>query len=77
MHSGIYRVMQGNVVITNRLHGHILCIILGIPHVFLPNSYYKNESFYETWTSQLPYCRFVKEPKQIKAAVQELTNLHI
>jgi pyruvyl transferase EpsO len=74
MHSGIYRVMQGNVVITNRLHGHILCLLLGIPHVFLPNSYYKNESFYETWTSQIPYCRFVKEPRQIKSAVQELTS---
>lgn len=74
MHSGIYRVMQGNVVITNRLHGHILCLILGIPHVFLPNSYYKNESFYETWTFQIPYCKFVKTPLHVKAAVEELAK---
>jgi len=74
MHSGIYRVKQGNVVITNRLHGHILCLLLGIPHIFLPNSYYKNESFYETWTSQINYCKFVKEPTQIKAAVEELAE---
>ncbi len=74
MHSGIYRVMQGNVVITNRLHGHVLCVLLGIPHIFLPNSYYKNEAFYQTWTCQINYCRFVKEPEQIKLTVAELTE---
>lgn len=74
MHSGIYRVMQGNVVITNRLHGHVLCVLLGIPHLFLPNSYYKNEAFYTTWTSQIKYCKFVKEPREIKAAAEALVQ---
>ncbi len=75
MHAGICQLTQNCLVITNRLHGHILCILLGIPHVFLPNSYYKNEAFYETWTYQIPYCRFVKEPLQVQSAVQELVLL--
>jgi pyruvyl transferase EpsO len=74
MHTGIYQFTQNRLVITNRLHGHILCTLLGIPNILLPNSYYKNESFYETWTSQIPYCRFVKEPSQVKVAVQELLS---
>jgi exopolysaccharide biosynthesis protein PssK len=37
-------------VVTDRLHGHILCLLLGIPHVLLDNSYGKVSSFYETWT---------------------------
>lgn len=74
MHSGIYLLKQSRLVITNRLHGHILCILLGIPHILLPNSYYKNESFYETWTYQIPFCKFIKEPSQIKPAIKELLD---
>jgi len=74
MHSGVYQLTQSRLVITNRLHGHILSILLGIPNIFLPNSYYKNESFYETWSYQIPYSRFVKEPSQVKQAVRELLS---
>ncbi|WP_071191026.1 polysaccharide pyruvyl transferase family protein [Trichormus sp. NMC-1] len=75
MYSGIYQFQQHQLVITNRLHGHILCILLGIPHVFLPNAYYKNESFYEAWTKDIPFCRFVKDATQIESALQELLEL--
>ena len=72
MHNGVYQFQQHRLIITNRLHGHILCLILGIPHVFLANAYHKNESFYETWTHQIPFCRFVKEAGQIMPSIQEL-----
>jgi exopolysaccharide biosynthesis predicted pyruvyltransferase EpsI len=41
---------EGRVVVTDRLHGHILCLLLGIPHIVLDNSYGKLRSFDETWT---------------------------
>ncbi len=75
MHTGIYQFLQSSLVITNRLHGHLLCLLLGIPNILLPNAYYKNESFYKTWTYQIPFSRFVKEPSQVKVAVQELLSL--
>lgn len=75
MYSGIYQFQQHELVITNRLHGHILCILLGIPHVFIPNAYYKNQSFYEAWTKDIPFCRFVTDSTQIESAVQELLTL--
>lgn len=37
-------------VVTDRLHGHILCLQLGIPHVLVDNSYGKLRAFHETWT---------------------------
>ena len=77
MHSGIYQFSQYSLIITNRLHGHIMCILLGIPHVFLPNSYYKNEAFYEAWTSEINFCRFVKDASKIKDAVEELRELYL
>jgi pyruvyl transferase EpsO len=74
MYQGVYQFKQHRLIITNRLHGHILCILMGIPHIFLPNSYYKNEAFYDAWTHQVPFCRFVKDPEKIEVAVQELID---
>jgi pyruvyl transferase EpsO len=41
---------QGNVVVTDRLHGHILSLLLNIPHFLADNSYWKNKGFYDCWT---------------------------
>ncbi|HEY9603927.1 MAG TPA: polysaccharide pyruvyl transferase family protein [Allocoleopsis sp.] len=73
-HTGMYQFLQSSLVITNRLHGHILSTLLGIPNILLPNSYYKNESFYKTWTHQIPYCRFITDPSQVKGTVRELLS---
>jgi len=72
IHSGVYQFRQYRLIITNRLHGHILCTLLKIPHIFLPNCYHKNRAFYDTWTSGLPYCRFVEESSQLTAAISSL-----
>lgn len=54
---GTHLLNQGRVVITDRLHAHILCMLLGIPHYLLDNNYGKVKNFYETWTrtSQLAH----------------------
>lgn len=48
--SGCRLLGRGSVVITDRLHGHILCLLLGIEHVLLDNSYGKIGRFHEKWT---------------------------
>jgi pyruvyl transferase EpsO len=75
MHAGIYQLNQHRLVITNRLHGHILCSLLNIPHILLPGAYYKNEMFYNSWTHRLPLARFVKAPELVKPTMEELLNL--
>lgn len=40
---------QGRVVVTDRLHAHILSLLSGIPHVVLDNSYGKLSSHFTTW----------------------------
>jgi exopolysaccharide biosynthesis predicted pyruvyltransferase EpsI len=74
-HSGIYQFKQYDLLITNRLHGHILCVLLNIPHVFLPNSYYKNQGFYEAWTKDLPFVKFVEQVESIIPSIKELVAL--
>ena len=51
---GIRFLGAGRVVITDRLHAHILCFLLGIPHVALDNSYGKVHEFIDTWTGESP-----------------------
>jgi exopolysaccharide biosynthesis predicted pyruvyltransferase EpsI len=56
----LYILSLGRVVITDRLHGHIFCLLLGIAHVFLNNDSGKNWDFYETWTHDSPLCRLAR-----------------
>ncbi|MGC9502485.1 polysaccharide pyruvyl transferase family protein [Baaleninema sp.] len=72
LHNGLYQFKRHRLVVTNRLHAHILAVLMGIPNVFLANSYYKNESFYHTWTHAIPYCRFAKDASEVESLAQEL-----
>ena len=48
---GCRLLAQGRVVVSDRLHAHVLSLLLGIPHVMYDNSYGKISSFIETWTA--------------------------
>ncbi len=51
--NGLLFLQRGRVVISDRLHGHILSVLLGIPHVILDNSYHKVTSYHRSWTQSL------------------------
>jgi len=47
---GCRLLSSGRVVITDRLHAHLLNLLLGIPHAVLDNSYGKLGRFLDVWT---------------------------
>lgn len=47
---GFNLLAQGGFVITDRLHAHILSLLLDKPHVVLDNHYGKISTFIEAWT---------------------------
>ena len=47
---GCRLLSSGRVVITDRLHAHLLSLLLGIPHAVLDNSYGKLSRFLNVWT---------------------------
>jgi pyruvyl transferase EpsO len=49
---GIRTLGAGRVVVSDRLHGHILCLLLGIPHVALDNRHGKLGGFRDAWTRE-------------------------
>lgn len=73
-YSGIRQLKSHRLVISTRLHGHILCLLLGIPNIFLSNSYYKNQSFYEAWTHDVPFSKFVQDVSEVPEAIENLSK---
>ncbi|NQX29541.1 polysaccharide pyruvyl transferase family protein [Microbacteriaceae bacterium VKM Ac-2854] len=60
------------VVVTNKLHGHLLAALLGIPHVVLDNSYGKVHGTVDTWTGGLPGVHRATEAKEALAIARRL-----
>jgi exopolysaccharide biosynthesis predicted pyruvyltransferase EpsI len=50
VNAAIKTLSRGRVVVTDRLHAHILCLLLGVPHVVLDNSYGKISAIYREYT---------------------------
>jgi exopolysaccharide biosynthesis predicted pyruvyltransferase EpsI len=63
---GIKLLTSADYVITDRLHCHILCTLLGIPHIVLDNSYGKVSAFVETWTAD---CSLVSVAPSLDMAI--------
>jgi exopolysaccharide biosynthesis predicted pyruvyltransferase EpsI len=63
---------QARVVVTDRLHAHILSLLLGIPSVLLDNSYGKNRHFYWTWTHEAPTAAWADTPAGALAIARDL-----
>ena len=72
--SGCAMLAAGATVITDRLHGHILSLLLGIPHALLDNSYGKVRSFYETWTHEAPIVRWADSAADAVRTVEKWTS---
>jgi pyruvyl transferase EpsO len=71
---GCRLLSAGQVVVTDRLHAHILSLLLGIPHVILDNSYGKLRQFYETWTDGSELVRWASDPAGALALASEWTR---
>lgn len=50
LNRGIRLLSHGKVVLTDRLHAHILCLLLNKRHVVLDNDYGKISTFHQAWT---------------------------
>ncbi|MEN7536017.1 polysaccharide pyruvyl transferase family protein [Aurantiacibacter flavus] len=57
LETGFAILSRGEMVLTDRLHAHILSILLGKPHVVLDNSYRKIGNFADAWTDQAGFVR--------------------
>ncbi|MDB6063259.1 MAG: polysaccharide pyruvyl transferase [Verrucomicrobiaceae bacterium] len=54
---GIQILARGRCIVTDRLHAHVLGMLIGRPDVLLDNSIGKIFNFHEAWTQQWPATR--------------------
>jgi pyruvyl transferase EpsO len=53
-----------DVVVTDRLHGHVLALLLGIPHVLLDDRTGKVHALHATWTRDVAGVRAARDPAE-------------
>ncbi len=64
--------IQGSAaVVTERLHGHILCLLLGVPHFILDTRQGKIGAFRDAWTAACSLGRTCGAPQEALALAQE------
>lgn len=74
---GLRLLSRGRVIITDRLHVHILSTLLGIPHVCLDNSYGKIGRLSEAFGTAWNRVRFVRSLSEARDAAESLLrDLH-
>lgn len=67
------RLLTGaGVIVTDRLHGHVLSLLAGVPHVLLSDRYGKVAQFHQTWTREAALCRFVAHADEVAEALEQL-----
>ena len=57
---------------TDRLHGHILCVLLGVPHVCVDTGFGKIGGFAEAWTGGCELFEVVESPEEAVALAESL-----
>lgn len=72
LHHAVRLLSAARVVVTNRLHGHILCLLLGIPHVIRDNRFGKVSAYHRTWTSTCPLVVWADGPTEATERAREL-----
>jgi exopolysaccharide biosynthesis predicted pyruvyltransferase EpsI len=65
-------IARGEVLVSDRFHGHLLACLMGIPNVLLDNSYGKNRGLFETWTGRYEISRFAGSPAEARELAESL-----
>jgi len=69
---GCRLLTSGRIVITDRLHGHLLSLLLGLPHVILGDRHGKIANTRATWTFHWPAVRWARTPTEALTHARDL-----
>lgn len=76
VYQGCRQLCRGKVVVTDRLHAHIFCMLMDIPHVILDNCYGKIDGFYQSWTINSSITRRAQTLEQAREHAEDLLRLY-
>ncbi|KUI21754.1 polysaccharide pyruvyl transferase [Mycobacterium sp. IS-1496] len=61
----------GHVLVTDRLHGHIIATLCGIEHIVVNDRYGKVRALWDTWTHDAPVAAFAPTWRDAETALAE------
>lgn len=73
---GVALLSAGRVVVTDRLHAHIMSCLLGIPNVVFDSWDGKISALHQTWTKGRFPCRMAQSPAEIGKDIRGLAQEH-
>jgi pyruvyl transferase EpsO len=65
-------VSSGRVLVTDRLHGHILALLLGVPHVVMETGYGKIRGFSESFSGRMNGVAYCDDDACVESEVRRL-----
>lgn len=71
---GLNILGRGRVLVTDKLHGHVMALLAGMPHVVLDNSYGKVSGTYRTWTHPSALAHWADDVTQAAALAEQLLD---
>jgi pyruvyl transferase EpsO len=72
VHSAVELYAAARVVVVDRLHAHVLAMLLGIPHVMLDNNYRKLGAVFDDYTGQFSTASYCTELDEAQARLREI-----
>jgi exopolysaccharide biosynthesis predicted pyruvyltransferase EpsI len=71
---GVNLLSKGSTVVTDRLHAHILCCLLDIPHFVFDSYDGKISAFHATWTKEYSDGHLVSSLKELPALLAKMRD---
>lgn len=72
LRAGVELFGNRKLIITDRLHAHVLASLMQIPHIVMDNSYGKVRSIYDDYTHQFPVANFATSNQEAASIASEL-----
>jgi len=64
---GVELLSRGSIVVTDRLHAHVLCCLLDIPHFVFDSLGGKISAFHATWTQDSTNTKLIASPAEFSS----------
>ena len=65
---------SARIIVVDRLHAHVLALLLGIDHVALDNNYQKIGAVFQNYTGKFSTARYATDTEVARAYVREFTE---
>jgi exopolysaccharide biosynthesis predicted pyruvyltransferase EpsI len=72
LNAGREVLTRRRAVVTDRLHGHIMCVLLGVPHVCVDTGFGKIGGYAEAWTGGCELVHLAGSPEEAVTLAQPL-----